>query len=616
MNLIIQPYRYVLSIAVMAAGFLLMVAVPLFWPPIYESARAAMLVMFFGFALLTLAGDTQGRIRTASVFAVGAALLAASALALTDPTMAAAVLLDGFKAWRHAGYSGIESMRGMVSTWDRFTEAQRLALMTSLAIGLPVPLFLVMRAISIAAPASSSRISKQGPWRARWMNRSELRQLRHNGIGLPLGLVGGAMLRYRPNPKTGWRAGHHVAIAGTRAGKGVSVVIPAIIDHDGPVAVLDIKGENFAVTRRYRQLLGRQVVVLNPFGVIEPSKDRFNPLDYIRQAHLVRDIEVIAEGLVRPEGGNGAHFAEMAKSMIAAVIEVVMTRQPEADRNLISVMDLLFSAGFEKTLTEWAGSPETFGTRPAAAAATFLAAGENERGAIKTTIKKAFGWARSDEMRGFLSSSTCSLENLFEGRADLFMVVPLDQVDAQAVFLRLLTNIILGMAVRLEGARKPKKNVLLVLDEFVRLGRMEKLINIANVAAGCGIEALFITQDKGQIESVYGKGDTASILGSCVTTRIFGLGRAEFETANWAANALGDQTVLTRTKQSAAKLGESRKTSTAEQRQKLMTADQILEMKTGKMLLLTGSKPPALVDAIVSHRHPVYRQKLDRNPMV
>jgi type IV secretion system protein VirD4 len=250
---------------------------PLFWPPIYQNARAAILVMFLGFALLTLTGDTQGRIRSASGLAVGAALLAASALALTDPTIAAGVLLDSFKAWRIAGYSGIESIRGMVSTWDRFTEAQKLGVQTSLTIGLPVPLFFILRAISIAAPASSSRISKQGPWRARWMNRSELRQLRHNDTGLPLGLSGGAMLRYRPNPKTGWRAGHHVAIAGTRAGKGVSVVIPAIIDHDGPIAVLDIKGENFAVTRRYRRSLGRQVVVLNPFGVIEPSKDSFNP---------------------------------------------------------------------------------------------------------------------------------------------------------------------------------------------------------------------------------------------------------------------------------------------------------------------------------------------------
>jgi type IV secretion system protein VirD4 len=130
---------------------------------------------------------------------------------------------------------------------------------------------------------------------------------------------------------------------------------------------------------------------------------------------MVHDIEVIAEGLFRPESGNGAQFADMAKSMIAAVIEVVMTRHPADDRNLIIVMDLLFSAGFEKTMVEWAGAPETFGTRPAAVAATFHAAGENERGAIKTTIKKAFDWARSDEMRAFLSTSTCSIENLFEG---------------------------------------------------------------------------------------------------------------------------------------------------------------------------------------------------------
>lgn len=501
-------------------------------------------------------------------------------------------------------------------SWEQLTDAQKTAMQISLLLGMLVPLYFIFWTIILAAPAFSSRVSKRGPWRARWMNRDELRQLRHNDTGLPLGLSGGAILRYRSRQKDGWRTGHHVAIAGTRAGKGVSVVIPAIIDHDGPVAVLDIKGENFAVTRRYRQSLGRRVVVLNPFGVIQPSKDRFNPLDYIRQEHMVRDIDVIAEGLVRPEGGNGAHFAEMAKLTIAAVIEVVVTKCAENERNLVTVMDLMFSADFEENLKEWATTPQTFGTRPAAGASILLAAGDNERGAIMTTMRKAFNWARSDEMRTFLSGSTCSLENLFEDRADLFMVVPLDQVDVQSVFLRLLTNMILGMAIRREGDRMPKKNVLLILDEFVRLGRMEKLVNIANVAAGCGIEAMFISQDKGQIESVYGKGDTDSILGSCVTTRVFGLGRAEFETANWAANALGDQTVLIKTKQLAANLSETSTTSMVEHCQKLMTADQILELKTGKMLLLTGSKPPTLVDAIVSHRHPAYRGKLDRNPMV
>ena len=159
-----------------------------------------------------------------------------------------------------------------------------------------------------------------------------------------------------------------------------------------------------------------------------------------------------------------------------------------------------------------------------------------------------------------------------------------------------------------------KKNMLLVLDEFVRLGRMEKLVNIANVAAGAGIEALFITQDKGQIESVYGKGDTASILGSCVTIRVFGLGRAEYETANWVVNALGDQTIITQSTQRSQKLGERDRQSKTEQRQKLMTTDQVLEMKQDQMLLLTGSKPPLIINNIISHKHHSYRAKLDQNP--
>ncbi len=195
------------------------------------------------------------------------------------------------------------------------------------------------------------------------------------------------------------------------------------------------------------------------------------------------------------------------------------------------------------------------------------------------------------------------------------MVVPLDQVDAQAVFLRLLTNIILGMAVRLEGAKKPKKNVLLVLDEFVRLGRMEKLINIANVAAGWGIEALFITQDKDQIESVYGKGDTASILGSCVTTRIFGLAVPNSKPRIGPRMHLAirrcspHEAIVCEVRGEPQDLNRRAAPEAHDRRSAPGNEDR-------KMLLLTGSKPPALIDAIVSHRHPAYRGKLDRNPMV
>lgn len=616
MNLIIPIYRMLLTLAILIGGLLILEVGVQFGFLQSRTTLLASYMLILALGIKVLMGDTQGRIRTASGLAVGAALLCATAIALMIPANVAMNAADMFLIWKNAGHGVIGSAKAALSTIDRLPDAQIQMLIISLVLGLlPISGFAIW-ALAQFTSQGRPRIAKNGPWRARWMNRREILQLRHNARGLPMGMVNGAILRYRPNPKQGWREGHHVAIAGTRAGKGVSVVIPAIIDHEGPVAVLDIKGENFTVTRRYRRSLGRIVYVFNPFNVHEPSHACFNPLSFIRTKHLVRDIDVIAEGLVRSESGNGAHFADMARTTVAAVIEYIMTQKPQSERGIIEVMDLIFSGEFENSLSMWADDPETYGRRVSGAATTYLSAGENERGAIRTTMKKAFDWARSDEMRTFLTGSTNAFADLFNNKGDLFIVIPLDQIEVQAVFMRLITNIILAMSIRFEGWQKPEKNVLLVLDEFVRLGRMEKLLNIANVAAGCGIEALFISQDKGQIESVYGKGDTASILGSCVTVRIFGLGRAEYETGKWAENALGEQTILTTTRQASRKFGEKSTTSISEQRQKLMTVDQILEMKAGKILLLAASKPPVIVDSIVSRRHPIYQLKLDRNPMI
>jgi type IV secretion system protein VirD4 len=206
------------------------------------------------------------------------------------------------------------------------------------------------------------------------------------------------------------------------------------------------------------------------------------------------------------------------------------------------------------------------------------------------------------------------MDELLDDEIDVYIALPLDQLDAQAVFMRLMINIILGTVVRQDGRRHAKKRILVVLDEFVRLGRMDKLLNLANVAAGAGIEALFITQDKGQIETVYGKSDTDSLLGSCVTARIFGLGRGEAHTAEWVAGALGDRTIITQSIQAPTRFGERQRVSTSEQRQSLTTVGEILEMPADEMLCLIGSKPPLRLKLLVSHAHPAYRHKLDPNP--
>lgn len=41
------------------------------------------------------------------------------------------------------------------------------------------------------------------------------------------------------------------------------------------------------------------------------------------------------------------------------------------------------------------------------------------------------------------------------------------------------------------------------------------------MAAGVGFDALFVTQDTGQVVKAYGEEDASSLFASCITKRIF-----------------------------------------------------------------------------------------------
>jgi len=470
-------------------------------------------------------------------------------------------------------------------------------------------------ALAVAVPATKRLMAgprdvENGPWGARWMPAILLNKLAMNQTGLPLGRDRrGRLLRYKPGP--GWRGGHHAVVAGTRAGKGVGTVLPAIVDHDGPVVVLDLKGELFAVTRRWRRSLGRRVIVLNPLGVVEPGADGFNPLDYVRPEHISRDAAVVADGLVKPEAGSAAHFAELARQLLAAAVEVVVRQAEPENRNLVTMADMLLGGDIVPVLEGWRDAPESVGRAAVQIAVTLLAASDRERGAVMTTVKKALNWSVSDDMQTFLGGpSDWSLDDVLENRADLYVVVPLDQVEALSVYMRLVATLILGAVARQDGHRTLPKPLLLLLDEFVRLGRMQSFETMATVAAGAGVEAMFVTQDKGQVEAVYGREATTTLFGACATVRVFGLGRTDTATAQWIVDALGDRTVETHGRQ----LRGKEKPTGSEQRTKLMSVDELLELPSDELVALFPGQRPARLKRIVSHADREYRDKLDPNP--
>lgn len=579
---------------------------------------AATIYAFPVFALaviLDTLGEATERHRTPLKLLGWVCLIMAAFVALSPLTGAFSGMLATSQAWRDAGWALPRAALEGLKFLGQYSADQKLAMILAAAVGM---LCLTLAVLVPCAAFSSKRIgtdrkASAGPWQAAWMDSRDIAHLAGNKTGLPLALHQRRLLRYVKNDVKGWRGGHHLVVSGTRGGKGVSAVIPAILDHQGPVVVLDIKGENFAITRRHRQELGRKVAVLNPFGVVEASSDQFNPLDYIQRDHLDRGAVLVADGLVKPESGDGAHFSEMARQLIKAAIEVIVTQEEPQRRNLVAVADLLLSADLDATLQAWVENADIVGHSPAKTAATILQAGDRERGSIQTSVAKALDWMQSDSMRGFLERSSFSLDDLLDDQLDLFIVVPLDQVDRQAVFMRLFINLVLGTVVRQDGHRKVKAPILLVLDEFVRMGRMEQIMNIANVAAGAGIEALFVTQDTGQVETAYGKNDARSIFGSCITKRIFNLN--DIETAEWTARHMGEGTIYSQQIREGKVGSDGPDLSYAEQRQQLMTPQQIMAMAPDELLLLVGNRAPLRAKQNLYFKSKGYRGRYDPNPL-
>jgi len=179
-----------------------------------------------------------------------------------------------------------------------------------------------------SAPSSVSHGS------ARWgMGES----LRHSE-GLILGRLNTRLLRYQGD-------GHLVTVAPTRSGKGVSVIIPNLLDYPGSVVVTDPKGENYAVTARRRQELGTTVHAFDPFDVVDGTA-ACNPLDVIDttspdaidDARLLADMLVVVEGR---ETGEQAFWNEEARALLTGLILYTVSHEPVERRILPHVRTLL-----------------------------------------------------------------------------------------------------------------------------------------------------------------------------------------------------------------------------------------------------------------------------------
>lgn len=278
-----------------------------------------------------------------------------------------------------------------------------------------------------------------------------------------------------------------------------------LLHFRGSALVLDFKGTNCVVTAKRRKALGQAVYAVNPFGVHAgakgmPSASRFNPLADLdaRSKTFLEDLELIADALVIPGGGD-SHWDDSARSFIKGVIAHVVTIYP-GEANLGFVRDLL--AGEAEELIDEMMLNTKAGVIAKNAAGQMRLAADKERGSILSNAAKHTAWLDSAVMREALSASDFSLKDLKRRRMTIYLILPPEQLGNHARFLRLFVNLTLA---GVSAGGKSKVPVLLVLDEFFGLGRMDKLMDAAAILAGLNVRLWVLVQNLGQLVKLYGQ---------------------------------------------------------------------------------------------------------------
>lgn len=344
---------------------------------------------------------------------------------------------------------------------------------------------------------------------------------------------------------------HVMAFAPTRSGKGVGLVIPTLLSWTGSAIIHDIKGENWELTSGWRTKFSHCLL----FNPTDPASAKYNPLLEVRRGvNEVRDVQNIADILVDPEGAleRRNHWEKTSHALlVGAILHVLYT---EEDKTLARVACFLSdpNRSFERALrqmmvTNHLGTDDAPEVHPVVAQAgrELLNKSENERSGVLSTAMSFLGLYRDPTVAKTTSACEWRIADLMDAKrpVSLYLVIPPSDISRTKPLIRLILNQIgrrlTEQLVHGEG-QSHRHNLLMMLDEFPALGRLDFFESALAFMAGYGIRAYLIAQSLNQITKAYG--DNNSILDNCHIRIAFASN--DERTAKRISDSLGTTTQL------------------------------------------------------------------------
>ena len=408
---------------------------------------------------------------------------------------------------------------------------------------------------------------------------------------------------------------HVLCFAPTRSGKGVGLVVPTLLTWPGSTIIHDIKGENWGLTAGFRSHHGRTLL----FDPTNPASSAYNPLLEVRRGDKeVRDVQNIADILVDPEGAldKRNHWEKTSHSLLVGAILHVL--YAEADKTLAGVANFLSDPKrpVEATLRAMMNTPHlgAAGVHPviASSARELLNKSDNERSGVLSTAMSFLGLYRDPVVAKVTARCDWRIADLVSGErpVSLYLVVPPSDINRTKPLIRLLLNQVGRRLTEELNTSANRHRLLLMLDEFPALGRLDFFESALAFMAGYGIKSILIAQSLNQIEKAYGANN--SVLDNCHVRVAFATN--DERTAKRVSDALGTATEMRDSTNYAGHrlspwLGHLM-VSRQETARPLLTAGEVMQLPPTDELLLVAGVPPIRAKKARYYEDARFRERL------
>lgn len=384
---------------------------------------------------------------------------------------------------------------------------------------------------------------------------------------------------------------HILLFAPTGSGKGVGFVIPNLLFWRDSVIVHDIKLENYELTSGWRRNVLKQKVFLwnpaDPDGI----SHCYNPMDWIskKPGQMVDDVQKIANFLL-PE-------QEFWQNEARALLTGVMLYLVADDNKPATLGEVVRTLRNDDVVYNLAVILDTMGKKIHPVAymniASYLQKPDKERGSVTSTANSSLELWANPLIDTTTATSDFNLHRFKTEPHTVYVGLTPDNISR----LKPLMGMFYQQAAAFFTARMPqpheKFGVLMMMDEFPTLGKMEQFLAGIAYFRGYRVRLFLIIQDTEQLKGIYEESGMNSFLSNATFRITFAANN--IETANLISQLLGNKTAeqISYNKPKYLDLNPgSRSLHVSHTQRALLLPQEVIQLPREEQILLIESQPP------------------------